>query len=323
MPKSQQAAYTQQLTAHLRHYGVTAFPPPNGLFDSKYSEQRTNPPVFTKEQAHLNVLVPGDPVVAECIRRLVPRGKRHRWFGSMKSSQALALSVFGALKELERTDCLQQVMADDDAGPAFGSHPLESRHVKLEHDVDTLNEPRSTSIDVLIVGPTVVCVECKLSEAEVGHCSRPRLKKDHAEYCDGSYRQQGTRTGRCALTERGIAYWRCIPGILKQPEWDADRDHDHCPLAHPYQLVRNILAACVDDGRVVPDRGHALVVYDARNPVFAPHAGGTFETLREQLVEPKLLRRCSWQAIIAAMAGYKDLRWLVQGLEEKYGLNAA
>ena len=67
-------------------------------------------------------------------------------------------------------------------------------------------------------------------------------------------------------------------------------------------------------------RGHALVVSDARNPVFQPHAGGTFEKLREQLIEPSVLRRCSWQSIVKVMADYDDLKWLVKALGEKYGL---
>ena len=62
------------------------------------------------------------------------------------------------------------------------------------------------------------------------------------------------------------------------------------------------------------------MVYDARNPVFQPHAGGTFEKLREQLIEPSVLRRCSWQAIIRVMDQHDDLKWLVEALGEKYGL---
>ena len=91
----------------------------------------------------------------------------------------------------------------------------------------------------------------------------------------------------------------------------------------PYQLVRNILAACVEDGRVNPDRGHALLVYDDRNPAFRPSEQGTFEQLRRDLRDPTMLRRCSWQSIIRVMADYDDLTWLVTALGEKYGLNPA
>jgi hypothetical protein len=119
------------------------------------------------------------------------------------------------------------------------------------------------------------------------------------------------------LSSRGIDYWKFVPKVLKP---DALKGSVRCPLWTPYQLLRNILAACVENGTLDLARGHALVVYDSRNPVFQPHAGRTFEKLREQLVEPSVLRRCSWQSIIRVMADYKDLRWLVAGLEEKYGV---
>ena len=148
-------------------------------------------------------------------------------------------------------------------------------------------------------------------------CSRPRLPADHPEHCAKEYCEQGGWRDRCVLSNKGIAYWKYVPKLLKK---DALDGAVRCPLWSPYQLVRNILAACVENGTVDVARGHALVVYDARNPVFQPHAGGTFEKLREEVIEPSVLRRCSWQSIIAAMADYKDLKWLVQGLEEKYGM---
>ena len=46
---------------------------------------------------------------------------------------------------------------------------------------------------------------------------------------------------------------------------------DSCPLQGTYQLARNVLAACVQpDGTVDANSGHALVIYDDRNP--AAHA---------------------------------------------------
>lgn len=271
-----------------------------------------NPPVFTREASHRNVIVPEDPMLAAEVLKLVPREKRHKWFRSMKSSQALALSVFGNLKVLNRTRCLSEVSADDGSVPAFGHGQIEASNLELEHDVNSLNEVRATSVDLLVSGPTVACVECKLSEQEVGCCSRPRLKKDHPEYCNGSYVRQGDRTHRCALAERGMSYWEHIPSVLN---WEVDRDHSPCPLAIPYQLVRNVLAASVDGSR-----GHALLVYDARNPAFQPRDHGTFESLREQLRDVTMLRRCTWQAILAAMGSHDDLQWLVHELNRKYGL---
>ena len=42
----------------------------------------------------------------------------------------------------------------------------------------------------------------------------------------------------------GIKYWQFIPLLF---EWSSDRDYDPCPLRDNYQLVRNILAACINN----------------------------------------------------------------------------
>ena len=308
--------YSEILTQRLWSYRVATFPNQEVLFDTRLS-RLPNPPVFTREASHRNVIVPDEPQLATAVLNLVPRTKRHKWFRSMKSSQALAQSVFGNLKVLHRTSCLSEVTADDDPIPAFGPGPIGPSDIELEHDVSSLNEVRATSVDVLVSGSTSICVECKLSEQEVGCCSRPRLKKSHREYCDGSFARQGGRSHRCALAERGMSYWEHIPSVLS---WDADRDQTPCPLAKPYQIVRNVLAAAVIEGKVRRGRGHALLVYDDRNPAFQPRDHGPFEELRAQLRDATVLRRCSWQAILTAMDRHDDLQWLVRALDRKYGL---
>jgi hypothetical protein len=318
MPKNAHTVYTAELTAHLQKYSRTAFPEPAGLFDSAYSERNTNPPVFTKETAHRNLLLPADENRAAHVRNMVTEEKRHRWFRSMKSSQVLAQSVFGNLFEAGHLDLLTKVEADD-GGPAFGSGRIYPSQVLLEESVgyELLHEPRPTNVDVWIRGRPSVCIECKLAEAEVGACSRPRLPEKHDEHCGKEFCEQGGWRDQCVLSSRGIDYWKYVPKVIRE---DALSSSVRCPLWSPYQLVRNILAACVENGTLALARGHALVVYDARNPVFQPHAGGTFEKLREQLIEPSVLRRCSWQSIMSVMADYNDLKWLVRSLEQKYGL---
>jgi hypothetical protein len=313
---AQRRAYSDDLTQRLWSYRAAAFSNQDALFDEQRSRW-PNPPVFTNVASHRNVIVPDDSELGANVWRLVPPGKRHKWFRSMKSSQALALSVFGNLKVLNRTRCLSDVSADDGGLPAFGRAPIEPSDLELEYDVSSLNEVRATSVDVLVSGSTFTCVECKLSEQEVGCCSRPRLKKSHPDYCDGSFMRQGVRSHRCALAERGMSYWEHIPGVL---DWDVNRDHSPCPLAKPYQLVCNLLAASVDGGRATTDRGHALLVYDARNPAFQPRDNGPFEVLRTQLRDDTMLRRCSWQAILAMMSRHADLQWLAQEIDRKYGL---
>src|SRR5688572_12247029 len=98
-------SYSDILTQHLWSYRSAAFRNQDAVFDEQFS-RLPNPPVFKKEAAHQNVIVPTDPELPATILRLVPPEKRHKWFRSMKSSQALALSVFGNLKVLNRTSCL-------------------------------------------------------------------------------------------------------------------------------------------------------------------------------------------------------------------------
>ena len=58
-----------------------------------------------------------------------------------------------------------------------------------------------------------------------------------------------------------------------------------CPLDGTYQLARNVLAACVrPDGTVDANGGHALVIYDDRNPAFLP--GGEAAWQWEAAPEP-------------------------------------
>ncbi len=191
--------------------------------------------------------------------------------------------------------------------------------------METLGEPRPTSIDVLLSGPNRrVAVECKFTEEGFGTCSRPRLRPGDAGYpterCDGSYRAQAGRGDRCALTAIGVRYWDHLPRLFA---WPADRDHEPCPFGAVYQLARNALAAAVTpEGDVDPAPGHALVIYDAHNPAF--RAGGEADRQWEAAVGaclvPGLMRRLSWQRLLTFVAEAPNLTWLVHGLRDNYGL---
>jgi hypothetical protein len=191
----------------------------------------------------------------------------------------------------------------------------------FEKQVTWLAEPRSTSVDVwLESGSDRIAIECKLTETDFGRCSRPTLERTDSSYCDGSYRQQLARSHRCALSEVGIEYWRHIPALLG---WSAEEEHLPCPFDATYQIVRNILAAVVrSDGRVDTGHGHALVVYDARNPAFAQDgaARDAIDRTTASLQSPGSLRAVSWQAIIARMSSEPDLVWLTDALADKYRL---
>src|SRR5688500_15493569 len=72
------------------------------------------PPVFTSSHADENVIVRrnGSDNEATAIRALIPIAQRHRWFRSMRSSQALAQSVFGNLIVRGRLDALAGLQSE-------------------------------------------------------------------------------------------------------------------------------------------------------------------------------------------------------------------
>jgi hypothetical protein len=282
------------------------------------------PPVLKSEFAEKNVLVPPNGTHANEIRAAIEPSQRHRHFASLRSSQALAQSVFGTIGAFGCLDLLTEVTAED-GRPAFFKNSRDWT-LSLEHEVDTLGEPRPTSIDVLLSGPNHrIVVECKFMESDFGTCSRPRLKPGEASYakqhCDGSYRVQAGRTKRCALSEIGVRYWDYLPQLFN---WPSDRDHEPCPFGDVYQLARNALAAVVTpNGTIDPAQGHALILYDARNPAF--QAGGEadrqWEAALAACLIPGLMRRMSWQRLLIFIAGAPDLAWLVDDLREKYALS--
>ena len=157
------------------------------------------PPVLAGKSVSKNVLLPQDESKAEEIRCAVSEPQRHRWFGSLKSSQALAQSVFGALHAFERLDLLKNVLAEC-GRPAF-FEDCRGWAFEFEYEVSSLGEPRPTSVDVLLSGPEErVPIECKFTEQEFGTCSRPRLCPCDEQHCNGKYQVQRQRQSRCALT---------------------------------------------------------------------------------------------------------------------------
>ena len=283
------------------------------------------PPVLADESASVNILTPQDVSRAKVIRDAISRNQRHRWFSSLKSSQALAQSVFGALHTFDRLDLLQDVRAECGRQAFF-----EDRNgwtLCLEHEMDSLGEPRPTSVDVLLSGPEKrVAIECKFTEQEFGTCSRPRLQPDKSNYaeqhCNGKYQVQRQRHSRCTLTEIGVRYWEHLPYLF---DWPSDQDHEPCPFGEVYQLARNALAAALTpQGELDSAGGHVLVVYDARNPEF--QVGGKAEKQWNQASSacrvPGLLRRLSWQRLMAAISRVPELEYLVDGVKEKYGIPA-
>ena len=280
------------------------------------------PPVFVAGAAEHNLLYPprAEPKVHRAIVTSLPTSERHRHFGSMRSSQALAQSVFGSLAALGKEDALAGLTTNEGL-PTVRNGVT----VRMEHLVRHLGEPRPTSVDVwLYDGEQRVAVECKFTEPKFGTCSRPGLQPgSNPKYCDGSYTRQRGRLARCSLTESGVRYWQYLRELF---DWPTDRDMQPCPLNDSYQLVRNVLAACVrPDGTVDADGGHVLVIYDGRNPEFLPggKAARQWEAAVRGVAGRPLLRRCSWQRLVTHLAKDPDLAWLVNGLAAKYGIEAS
>ena len=320
------ANYRRELVNRFWHYQSNFFKD-QSLFDRPVVPNSIRPPVFRPEVAEENnILIKTDTTeeIKKELRSQIPRGKRHKWFRSMTSSQALAQSVFGNLKVFKKLDCLSE-MKGDDGKPLFIRTPRNYEHFEMEYVVNYLGEPRPTNIDVFFGGEYRVAVECKLAEYEVGSCSRPKLtSKDPNylnEYCDGRYVLQQRRLERCSLSAIGVKYWKYIPQLFN---WSAHSDQIPCPLRHTYQLVRNILAACVrTDGVLDAMNGHAVLLYDARNPAFQPggRAWNAWNKVHEALKNPALLQRCTWQQVLVALSCEPDLSWLVDQLKLKYGFN--
>lgn len=277
------------------------------------------PPVLRPPFVDRNVLTPAEPPsMVSAIRLAILPEQRHRHFASLRSSQALTQSVFGALRTLQRLDLLAGIAAE--CGRAAFFEAADGWSLTFEHEVRSLNEPRPTSVDVLLQGPRRVAIECKFTEGEFGTCSRPRLKPTDSEFCDGNYYAQHSRKERCALTSIGVGYWKYLEALF---DWPADQDHLPCPLESTYQVVRNALAVAVaEDGSLEPDRGHALILYDARNPAFlaAGKAGQQWQDAIAACRIPGLLRRLSWQQLLVHLDGLADLGWLTSALKAKYGL---
>lgn len=313
--------YRNDLYRRFWDYRRERFAGADDRFDDKYSEGNS-PPVFKKEHASENVLVKPDAGEEEK-RRVRAEIPRHRWFRSMASSQALTQSVFANLKYYGKMGLLEDIR-DVEGRPIFSNGPVSGYKCILEYKVSYLREPRSTNVDAFLDGEYRVAIECKLSEADVGNCSRPGLSANDDNYerghCDGNYARQRGRSERCSLTNIGVKYWQYVPDLFN---WAAGEDLVPCPLKDTYQIVRNVLAACVrGDGKLYPERGHAVLLHDERNPAFREGGAGwnAYYAVKESLKNNNVLRRCAWQGITARLSADDELSWLAEGLSLKYGL---
>ena len=290
--------------------------------DPRFEEARPRglrPPVFHEAHAEGNLLI--DPALTESERLrligMIPVLKRHLWFLSMTSSQALTQTVFGSLAVMGRLELLAGLETQDGERP-FQPDAHDAAHLALEVEVDCLGEPRPTSKDVAYRGLNPVTAECKLMEEGVGPCSRPTLDQNDFRYCDGSYTRQKGRQERCSLTEIGVRYWPLVPRLFRL---DTEIDHSTCPLNATYQLVRNLLATCLSREGEILANARVVLLHDERNPAFRPGGDGwrAYQRVRSMLIEPRMLQQTSWQRLAQLLRSEERTTWLADGLDAKYG----
>ena len=179
---NKQAEFKADLNQRYWKYQKMQFPHGQKYFERPYAPDG-RPPVFIRAESWRNVIVNPKANQKEINRilALVPNGEKHTWFGSMNSSQALAQSVFGNLPAHDFLHCLAELKCDEGLD-LFGEAQISAENFAMEYKVDYLGEPRPTSLDGHLAGDYQIAIECKFTEAEVGACSRPKLKKSASNY---------------------------------------------------------------------------------------------------------------------------------------------
>ncbi|MBE0688176.1 MAG: hypothetical protein IH585_19445 [Anaerolineaceae bacterium] len=313
------SAYKSNLHQRYWTYLQTYHPDWAFFLDPKHPQEK-GPPVFLPMFADFNVIAHPEANLDEKERLLefIPNYEHHKWFRSKNSSQALAQSVFGNLAIYGYIENLSDLL-DDEGSLLFSGAQLNTEKFCMEHKVSYLGESQPTSLDGYFDGAYRVAIEYKFTESEVGSCSHVQLKPGHPTWCDGRYTLKG-RAHRCPLISTGVKYWGFVPELF---DWKNDEDLSPCPLFRNYQLVRNVLAIGVQpDGSVSLDKGHAVLIYDLRNPAFQEGGKGDqeFQKTRSALKNQSMLRKTSWQSITEFMRRNSILPWLTEELEKKYGL---
>jgi hypothetical protein len=166
----------------------------------------------------------------------------HRHASSPKSSQALAIDVFGTIENSPTRDAILGALARELGVPDQGPWSL---HLEWQDQTNTLGEPRPTQVDAFAEGSeAMILFECKFTEAG-GGCSQIKPDRKGATACSGAYRLQANgqngKEARCALTGKGVKYWDYVGDLFGL---DPSSDLDPCPFAFDaYQWMRNVVLA--------------------------------------------------------------------------------
>lgn len=295
------AAYRNDLISRCAEYSRSL----RDAIDEEHGEGH----VFLQDRENLNLF---DETLAE----FIPVHNRHRWFRSMLSSQALAVSVIGTMVKRDGLSLISGLICD-------GANRLvpDERTFQLvgfEYTPKYLERgKRKSQIDVFLESPGWrLAIECKLTEENIGHCQRSEDGEPQKAYqtlsgFDFCYR----------VKFNGAAYWDYWPHISAIPV--PETCNDECPLHCTYQLARNVICAGVNPKTGEFDgSGTALLLYDQRNPSFHPDGDAfqSYTTLESALKNQSAIRTATWQSLCSLLleaGGFEDL---LEFLGEKYGL---
>lgn len=293
--------YKIELISRCRDYGKSF----SGAIDTETGEGH----VFLREQEDLNLL---NPTLAS----FIPRHNRHKWFRSMLSSQALAVSALGTMAQRRELPLLSELQCDDSL--MLAPEKLDFHLKAFEFTPKWLEMgKRKSQIDAYAESPRWrLAIECKLTEPDVGHCQMSKDGEPQTAYDELPGYKFCNR-----VMYNGAAYWRYWPEISHLPLPEACADD--CPMHRTYQLARNVICAGIDQETGGFDgRGTALLLYDERNPSFQVNGDGlrSYETLKKALKDTSMLRSATWQSLaglLVVSGGYEDLLLF---LKEKYGI---
>jgi hypothetical protein len=226
---------------------------------------------------------------------LIPPGERHRLWLSAKSSQMLALGVLGPA--VAGSEPGWKVLAQSLLGGMDPGHVVARPSFEFPVPRELLQERgvKPTMFDLLIeTDRALIGVECKWAEEGLGPCSC-----GPAAWPAAACRPDILERRRYWTT--AVEYFGLPRHTLGQP----------CPIALPYQAVRNVAAL---DGLRGDRVATFVLVYDEANPYFAGADGwpGWPAALRGML-EPRSDRgvgfiAVSWQALGPALIADENVR---------------
>jgi hypothetical protein len=295
------AAYRNKLVSRCREYGKSF----SGAIDAEHGEGH----VFLPARQDLNLF---DENLAE----FIPAHNRHRWFRSMLSSQALAVSVIGTIVERDGPALLSELRCEDSLPLLPDQHGFQL--VGFEYAPTWLERgKRKSQIDAFLESPGWrLAIECKLTEQDIGHC---QMSKDGE--AQSAYRDLPGFDFCHRVKFNGATYWSYWQQISSNPIPAVCSEE--CPLHRTYQMARNVICAGLDPKTGEFDGlGTALLLYDQRNPSFQP-AGDAFQSctmLKSTLKNISALRTATWQSLAGLLRFAGTYEDLLDYLDLKYGI---